>query len=176
MRKLNNTNLLQKDGGLLSSLQCNALASLIHFAHNAQSELGMQVHCIGDQRGGPPSFCSMVVFLSFSSLPCFCPFTGPALTWDEAFSETFSSSCFWSQRNRVQMIHVQPQPPIFISLPWLSQKRITIWLQKYVAIITKHGFVVASHILYLCHIAHITLYAYTPLLIRLKYFLALCLQ
>ena len=35
------------------SLQRNALASLVHFVVcEQQSELGMQVHCVGGQRGG----------------------------------------------------------------------------------------------------------------------------
>ena len=54
------------------------------------SELGMQVHCVGDQRRGHHhsvvGLCSWV----FSSLPCFVLFTGPALTCNEVFfSETF---------------------------------------------------------------------------------------
>ena len=32
--ELKNTTLLRNDGGLLSGLQRNALASLVHFAHN----------------------------------------------------------------------------------------------------------------------------------------------
>ena len=35
MRKLKNTTLLQNDDALLFGLQCNALASLVHFAHHA---------------------------------------------------------------------------------------------------------------------------------------------
>ena len=34
MRKLKNTTLLRNNGALLSGLQRNALASLVHFAHN----------------------------------------------------------------------------------------------------------------------------------------------
>ena len=44
---------LRNDAGPLSGLQRNALASLVHFVtHTQQSELGMQVHCVGGQRGG----------------------------------------------------------------------------------------------------------------------------
>ena len=71
------------------------------------------------------------------------------------------------------MIHVQPQCWILISNPWLYQERITSWMQKYVTIITKHGFVVAFNILYLCHNAPVTLHVYTPLLIWIKYLVAL---
>ena len=39
----------------------------------------------------PPSFRSWV----FTSLPCFYPFTGRALTWSKVFSETFSPSLFF---------------------------------------------------------------------------------
>ena len=34
MRELKNSNILRNDGTLLSGLQCNALASLDHFASN----------------------------------------------------------------------------------------------------------------------------------------------
>ena len=51
MRNLKNITLLQNDGFLLSSLQRNALASLVHFAH--KNELGVEVHCIGGQKEGP---------------------------------------------------------------------------------------------------------------------------
>ena len=34
LETLKNSTLLQNDGALLSVLQCNALASLVHFAHN----------------------------------------------------------------------------------------------------------------------------------------------
>ena len=65
MRKVKNTTLLRNDGILL--VQC---------------ELGMQVHCVGGLVQSelwmperiPPSFCNGVIFLSLSSLACFCPF------------------------------------------------------------------------------------------------------
>ena len=38
MKKLNNTTLLRNDGGLRSGIQRNALASLVHFAHNKVNE------------------------------------------------------------------------------------------------------------------------------------------
>ena len=34
IRELKNTTLLRNDGVLLSGLQCNPLASLVHFVHN----------------------------------------------------------------------------------------------------------------------------------------------
>ena len=61
MQKLKNTTLLQNDDGLLSGLQCNALASLLHFvvckvSYRDASALRWRL----ERR--PPSFCSRVVF------------------------------------------------------------------------------------------------------------------
>ena len=47
---------LRNDAGPLSGLQSNALASLVRFGMSC--ELGMQVHCVGGQRGG--QHCSVV--------------------------------------------------------------------------------------------------------------------
>ena len=58
MTKTQETTLLKNSDGLHSGFQCNALASLLHLLHTQQSELGMQVHCIGGQRGG--QHCSIV--------------------------------------------------------------------------------------------------------------------
>ena len=54
-----------------------------------QSELGMQVHCVGGQRGGRHH--SVVGSVIEFSHPCLVSvlFTGPSLTWNEVFSETF---------------------------------------------------------------------------------------
>ena len=53
LESLKNPTPLRNDAGPLSGLQRNALASLVHFvAHTQQSELGMQVHCVGGQKGG----------------------------------------------------------------------------------------------------------------------------
>ena len=71
-------------------LQCNALSSLVHFIHKEVKYRCTQVHCIGGQRAerhhSLVGLCSWV----FSSQPCYCLFTGPDLTWNELFSETFS--------------------------------------------------------------------------------------
>ena len=40
MGKLKKTTLLQSEGGLLSGLQCNVLASLVRFAHNKVNYIG----------------------------------------------------------------------------------------------------------------------------------------
>ena len=57
-----------------------------------QNELGMQVHCTGGQRGGCHHF--VVGLCSWVSHPCLDSvlFTGPALTWNAVFSETFPST------------------------------------------------------------------------------------
>ena len=53
MRKLENTTLLGNDDALLSGLQPNALYMYIPSSLCCvQSERGMQVHCVGGQRGG----------------------------------------------------------------------------------------------------------------------------
>ena len=58
IRKLYSATPRRNDGGLLSGLQCNALASLVHFVVWVTKWTGMQVHCIGCQRGG--CHCSVV--------------------------------------------------------------------------------------------------------------------
>ena len=107
-QKLYNTTPLRKDGSLLSGLQCSSPCSLCSLCC-VQSELGMQVHCIGSQRGGRQrgghrrsimrqccrvfnrvvelqSLC--LKFLQSFSRPnlVFVRFTGP----NEVSSETFS--------------------------------------------------------------------------------------
>ena len=79
MRKLKNATLLQNDGALRSGLQPNALASLVHFAHN--KVIGMQVHCFRGKIGGCHHFVVGGV-LEFSH-PCLDSvlFIGPSLTF-----------------------------------------------------------------------------------------------
>ena len=68
--------------------QCTWISSSLCFM---KSEPGMQVHCIGGQRGGRHhSIVQLVVFSSFLSLPCFCPFyrSIPSMKWS-FFQEHF---------------------------------------------------------------------------------------
>ena len=84
-KKLKNNALLRNDGGLLSVLQSNARASLVHFACNRF----MQVHCVGGQRGGHHHTVAGSV-LEFSH-PCFdfVLFTGPSLHKIKLFSKIY---------------------------------------------------------------------------------------
>ena len=81
IRKLKNTTytVLQNDGGLLTGLQRNALTSLVHFARN--KVLGMQVHCIGGQRGG--RHCSVVGSALVSSFAWETVKSGPTSVVDD---------------------------------------------------------------------------------------------
>ena len=63
-----------------------------------QSKLGMQVHCVGGQRGG--WHCSVVGWCSWVSHPCLVSvlFTAPSLTQNEVFFRNFFplvSVLFW---------------------------------------------------------------------------------
>ena len=61
---------MRNDGALLSAVQHNTLASIVHFC--VQSELVRQVHCIGGQRGGlHHSMECWVVLLSFLIIALF---------------------------------------------------------------------------------------------------------
>ena len=75
IRKLKSTTLLQNDGGLLSGLQHNALASPAHFV-----VWGRYCSVVG--------WCSWV----FWSLPCFCTFSGPSLLETKFFQKLFLPS------------------------------------------------------------------------------------
>ena len=72
------------------------LQSLVRFVtYTQQSELGIQVHCVGGQRECPELFCNGVykVLEDFSSLPCFCTFQFHPY---KVFSENFSLGfCTW---------------------------------------------------------------------------------
>ena len=64
--------------------------------YGSPHELGMQVHCIGGQRGGHHHSVGQCYWV-FSSLPCFCTFyrSSPNLKW--SFSKTFSPSVHLSE-------------------------------------------------------------------------------
>ena len=83
---------LQIDGGLLSGLQRIALVHLVHFARNKANYVGMQVHCVGGQRGG--RHYSVVDGVLEFSHPClvFVLFIHPSLLEMKFFSENFSLS------------------------------------------------------------------------------------
>ena len=77
----------------LSGLERNALASLVHFVtHTQQSELGMQVHCVG-AREGLASFRSGVGFLMISNPVLFVYFfSAPSLLEMKFFQKLFPPS------------------------------------------------------------------------------------
>ena len=69
-------------------LPVNRIYSLSFTAETTPAQLGMQVHCIGGQRGG----CHhSVVGFSHRCLASVL-FTGASITWNKVFKETFSSS------------------------------------------------------------------------------------
>ena len=91
MKKLKNTT-LRNDGSLLSGLQCNALASLVHFAKN---KVNQRSKCIALETREEAAIIPWSTALEFSR-PCLVSvlFPGPALTSNETFSETLPPSFF----------------------------------------------------------------------------------
>ena len=87
--KLRNTTLLRNNVSLLSGLQRNALASLVCFVTYTTKRTRDASALRWRPERRLTLFRSRVVFLSFSSLPCFCTFYSSIPTRNEVFFRHF---------------------------------------------------------------------------------------